>query len=98
MTELSQLPHVVLYREGGTLCCTWRKLPDTYDRAGADYMKASLETSGYKTIVRLAQAHADMGFPIGWEADLVDHLTDKIVITEHHSFWAMSPERYRSAA
>lgn len=90
--------HVVLYRQGGELVCTWRKLLDLYTPAAAQSMVAQLETQGYRAISRPLSEHQVVGFPIGWTAESVDPNVDKIIVTQDHSFWAMSPERYRSAA
>lgn len=80
-------PYCVWWRSGGERSCVWRRTEICSDRAHAERVASSIQTMGYKTIVRAVAESNTVGPPIGWEWRLVDWDLDKINVTGDRSEW-----------
>ena len=85
----------IVYRSGGTHCCTWQRVLNSYaDVASANAKADEIERMGYKTLVTPLATLRAIGMPIGWTADSVDYDRDQVVYemdrTIHIKKWALA--------
>lgn len=81
----------VVYRTGGTLQCTWRRVFTVFtSESDALAQAAQIERAGYRAVVHETAHLNSIGLPIGWEPHSVDYERDKIECDRYVSRWTSS--------